>query len=41
LGEGEHRRRWEDNIKTNLKNFGNEDVDWVKLAQDMSQWQIL
>ena len=28
------RYRWEDNIKTGLKEIGWEGVDWIKLAQD-------
>jgi hypothetical protein len=26
------RHRWEDNIKTDLKDVGYEDVDWIFLA---------
>jgi hypothetical protein len=28
----------EDNIKTDLKEIGCENVDWIKLAQDKFQW---
>jgi hypothetical protein len=35
---GKHRRRWEDNIKIRLKEIGWEDVDWIRVANDMVQW---
>jgi hypothetical protein len=28
------RRRWEDNIKTDLKEILRESLDWIQLAQD-------
>jgi hypothetical protein len=31
-------RSWEDNIKTELKGVGCEDMDWIRLTQDMTQW---
>jgi hypothetical protein len=31
---GRPRRRWEDNIKMDLREIGFEDVDWIHLAQD-------
>jgi hypothetical protein len=31
---GRHRRRWEDNIKIDLRGIGFGDVDWIHLAQD-------
>jgi hypothetical protein len=31
------RRRWEDNIRTDLKEIGWEGVDWIHLAQDRNQ----
>jgi hypothetical protein len=31
------RRRWEDNIRMDLRESGWEDVDWMHLAQDMDQ----
>jgi hypothetical protein len=34
---GALRRRWEDNIKVNLKEIGREGVDWIHLAQDRDQ----
>jgi hypothetical protein len=35
---GKPRRRWEDNIKMDLREgFG--DVDWIHLAQDRYKWR--
>jgi hypothetical protein len=31
---GRPRRRWEDNIKIDLREIGFGDVDWIHLAQD-------
>jgi hypothetical protein len=30
---GRHRRRWEDNIRWDLREIGWEGVDWMHLAQ--------
>jgi hypothetical protein len=30
-------RRWEDNIKIDLKEIGWDDVDWIHMAQDTVQ----
>jgi hypothetical protein len=38
---GRPRRRWEDNIKMNLKERGFGDVDWIHLAQDRDRWRAL
>jgi hypothetical protein len=35
------RCKWEDNIKMNRKEVRWEDVDWVKLARNRAQWQLL
>jgi hypothetical protein len=35
------RRRWEDNIKIDLREIGFGDVDWIHLAQDMDRWRAL
>jgi hypothetical protein len=35
---GRPRRRWEDNIKMDLREIGFEDVDW---AQDRDRWRAL
>jgi hypothetical protein len=31
---GRHRRRWENNIKTNIQEEGCGGMDWIELAQD-------
>jgi hypothetical protein len=35
------RCRIEDNIKMDLKDKGNEGVDWINLSQVMVQWRVL
>jgi hypothetical protein len=30
-----------DNIKTNLREIGWDDMDWIDLAQDRDQWRAL
>jgi hypothetical protein len=35
------RRRWEDNIKMDLKEVGCEDLDWFDLAQNRDRWRAL
>jgi hypothetical protein len=35
---GRPRRRWEDNIRMDLKEIGWEVVDWIYPAQDRDQW---
>jgi hypothetical protein len=37
---GRPKRRWEDNIKTDLQRWGG-CVDWIDLAQDMDRWRAL
>ena len=32
------RRRWEDNIKMNLKEVGCGGIDWIELAQNTDLW---
>jgi hypothetical protein len=34
---GRRRLRWEDNIKTDLREIGREVVDWIHLAQNTEQ----
>ncbi|KAJ4448732.1 hypothetical protein ANN_00123 [Periplaneta americana] len=34
---GRPRRRWEDNIKMDLREVGYDDRDWINLAQDRDQ----
>jgi len=36
-----HRRRWEDNIKMDLREVGCESMDWIELAQDRDTWRAL
>jgi hypothetical protein len=35
------RRRWEDNIRTDLREVGWEVVEWINLAQDRDQCRAL
>jgi hypothetical protein len=32
------RRRWEDDIKMDLRQIGNDGANWIQLAQDRVQW---
>jgi hypothetical protein len=36
---GRPRRRWEDNIKMNLRVIWIDEANWIQLAQDRVQWQ--
>jgi hypothetical protein len=38
---GRSRRRWEDNIKMDLRETGFGDVDWIHWAQDRDRWRAL
>jgi hypothetical protein len=38
---GRPRRRWEDNIKMDLREIGFGDVDWIHLARDGDRWWAL
>jgi hypothetical protein len=38
---GRTRSRWESNIKINLSETGNDDVDWIYLAQDRDYGEFL
>jgi hypothetical protein len=38
---GRSRRRWDDNIKMDLKDVGWDGTDWIDLVQDNDQWQAL
>jgi hypothetical protein len=33
------RRRWEDNIKLDLRETGIDGANWIQLAQDVVQWR--
>jgi hypothetical protein len=39
--QGRPRRRWEDNIKMDLREIGWGVMDWIDLAQDRDQWRAL
>jgi hypothetical protein len=36
---GRPRRRWEDNIKMDLREIGIDVANWIQLAQDTVQWR--
>ena len=38
---GRSMRRWEDNIRMDIKEVGCGSVDWIDLAQDMDRWRAL
>jgi hypothetical protein len=38
---GRPRRRWEDNIRMDLREMGWGGMDWIDLAQDRDQWRGL
>jgi hypothetical protein len=38
---GRPRRRWEDNVKMDLREIGWGGMDWIDLAQDRNQWRAL
>jgi hypothetical protein len=38
---GRPRRRWEDNIKMDLREIGFGDVDWIHWPQDRDRWRAL
>jgi hypothetical protein len=38
---GRFRRRWEDNIKMDLREAGWGGADWIDLAQDRDRWRAL
>jgi hypothetical protein len=35
---GRSRRRWEDNIKLDLREIGIDGANWIQLAQDRVRW---
>jgi hypothetical protein len=35
---GRPSRRWEDNIKMDLREIGIDGANWIRLAQDRVQW---
>jgi hypothetical protein len=36
---GRPRRRWEDNIKMDLREIGIDGANWIRLNQDRVQWR--
>jgi hypothetical protein len=38
---GRPSRRWEDNIKMDLREVGWGGMDWINLAQDRERWRAL
>jgi hypothetical protein len=36
---GRPRRRWEDNIKMDLREVGIDEAKWIRLAQDRVKWR--
>jgi hypothetical protein len=38
---GRPMRRWEDNIKMDLREIGFGDVDWIQWAQDRDRWRAV
>jgi len=38
---GRPRRRWEDNIKTDLQEVLCGGMDWIELVQDSNRWRAL
>jgi hypothetical protein len=38
---GRPRRRWEDNIKMDLREIGIDGESWIRLAQDRVRWRAL
>ena len=38
---GRPKRKWEDNIKTDLQEVGCGYMDWIEVAQDRDRWRAL
>jgi hypothetical protein len=38
---GRSRRRWEDNIRIDVREIGWEVVDWMNMAEDRDQWRTV
>jgi hypothetical protein len=38
---GRLRRRWEDNIRMDLREIGWGGMDWIDLAQDRDRWRAV
>jgi len=37
----QHRNRWEDNIRMDLREIGWEGVDWIHVGEDRDWWQAV
>jgi hypothetical protein len=37
---GRYRRRWEDNIKLDLREIRIDGANWIRLAQDRIHWRV-
>jgi hypothetical protein len=38
---GRSRRRWENNIRMDIREIGWEVVDWIHVGEDRDQWRVL
>jgi hypothetical protein len=38
---GRPRRRWEDEVRMDLRKIGLEGVDWIQLAHDRGRWRAV
>jgi hypothetical protein len=38
---GRPKRRWEDNIRIDVRETGLEIVDWIRLVRDRDQWRAV
>jgi hypothetical protein len=38
---GRPRRRWEDEVRTDLREIGLGGVNWIRLAQDRDRWRAV
>jgi len=38
---GRPKRRWKDNIKIDLQEFGRRGIDWIALVKDTDSWRTL
>jgi hypothetical protein len=41
LGKRRRRHRWVDNIEIDVREIGWGGMDWIDLAQDRDQWELL
>jgi len=38
---GRHKRRWEDNIRTDIRRKVWDGMVWIRLAKDRDKWRVL